>query len=352
MAAIASQSNQLYSIRPYGKAFLIKCSDASKCDFYGEPIHTPSDKLTLFYHPQTDGWIVRGSEGEEAAYWVEQENDYVEAARILATMGEEEAPECEVELGEDEDNFTLERYGRGYLIECSDPSECPWWGEKYISLSNTEGAGTAFWNNSLEGYVVRRRDVNEAEYFVHLANHPKAPRASTPTPTTPPRLTRPIEPAAPRRTRKTRTFPTDATDGGEVRFTRATARCLFQADQEKEEAGEVVWGGEAEARTEAELVEEDSDSDYVPSDDEESEDDDELFAESITEGPYTGMTLRSRGRGGYRRPAYYLTCAASHRLHGRPFLGHPAARGVRANCWEVNGEAAQQFLDGGAKMEE
>ena len=327
MAATASQSKQLYTIRPYGKAHLIECTNCSVCDFYGEPVHTPSDDLTLFFHPQTNGWIVRGSEGRLAKRWVKEENQAWEAAQTLSTMG-----------GARDDNFTLERYGRGYLIRCFDSTDCPWWGSEYIALSDAEDAGTAFWNKKLGGYIVRNRDADEAEYFVHLANHPKAPRASAPT--TPPRRSKRVSPPpAPRRTRKTRTFPTDATDGGEVRFTRATARRLFQADQEGE-AGEVVWGGEA--------MEEDSD--YVPSDEE--TDDDAEFDEATREGPYTGMTLRSRGRGGYRRPAYYLTCAASYRLHGRPFLGHPAARGVRANCWEVNSEAVQQFLDGGAKMEE
>ena len=326
MAASASQSKQLYTIRPYGKAHLIECSDTSKCNFYGEPIYTPMEGLTLFFHPQTNGWVVRGSESENAKYWVEQENDYCEAAQILSTFSE-----SAVELEEDEDNFTLERYGRGYLIECSDPSGCPWWGAQYIALSDTEGAATAFWNETLGGYIVRNRDADEAEHFVHLANHPKAPRTSGPT--TPPRVTRSTQPMAPR---KSRTFPT-AVDGGEVCFTRATARRLFQEDQEEGEAGEVT--------------NDDGDSDYVPSD--ESDDDDDAEFDKVTsEGPYTGMTLRSRGRGGYRRPAYYLTCAASHRLHGRPFLGHPAARGVRANCWEVNGDAAQQFIDGGATMEE
>ena len=71
-ATTTTQSKQLYTIRPYGKAFLIECSDTSKCEFYGEKVYQPTEGLTLFYHPQTDGWIVRGSEGEEATYWVEQ----------------------------------------------------------------------------------------------------------------------------------------------------------------------------------------------------------------------------------------------------------------------------------------
>ena len=406
MAATASQSKQLYTIRPYGKAFLIECTNCSMCEFYGEPIHTPSDDLTLFFHPQTNGWIVRGSEGRLAKRWVKEENQRFEAAQTLTTMG-----------GARDDNFTLERYGRGYLIKCSNPTECPWWGSEYIALSNTEGAGTAFWNAKLGGYIVRNRDADEAEYFVHLANHPKAPRTSAPT--TPPRRSKRVSP--PPAPRKTRTFPTDATDGGEVRFLTPTiarrlfrnptelemkdpvglykfyneaARrvsnknyeelndiqqahveaCAWDSLEEADEAGEVVWGGEAmEEDSDSDYVSSDeddyvssdeeddyvsrdednyvsSDSDYVPSDEE--TDDDAEFDEATSEGPYTGMTLRSRGRGGYRRPAYYLTCAASHRLHGRPFLGHPAARAVRANCWEVNSEAVQQFLDGGAKMEE
>lgn len=277
---------------------------------------------------------MRGSEGRLARRWVKEENQRFEAAQTLATMG-----------GARDDNFTLERYGRGYLIKCFDPTDCPWWGSEYIALSNTEGAGTAFWNAKLGGYIVRNRDADEAEYFVHLANHPKAPRTSAPT--TPPRRSKRVSPPpAPRRSRKTRTFPTDATDGGEVRFTRATARRLFQADQEEGEAGEVVWGGEAEARTEAELMEEDSDSDYVPSDEE--TDDDAEFDEATREGPYTGMTIRWRPRRGF----YIMTCSSSHRLCGRPFLGHPVARALRSNCWEIRHDATEQFVEGGAVMEE
>ena len=77
MAAIATQ---LYTIRPYGKAFLVECSDSSKCEFYGEPIHTPSDDLTLFYHSQTGGWVVRGSEARLAKRWVKEQNERFEAA--------------------------------------------------------------------------------------------------------------------------------------------------------------------------------------------------------------------------------------------------------------------------------
>lgn len=220
---MAATASQLYTIRPYGKAFLIECSDSSKCEFYGEPIHMPSDDLTLFFHPQTNGWIVRGSEGRLARRWVKEQNESFEAAQTLATMG-----------GSRDDNFTLERYGRGYLIRCFDSTECPWWGSEYIALSDAEDAGTAFWNKKLGGYIVRNRDADEAEYFVHLANHPKAPRTSAPT--TPPRRTRRASPppAPVRKTRKSRTFPTDATEGGEVRFTRATARRLFEAEQEGE----------------------------------------------------------------------------------------------------------------------
>lgn len=340
MAAIASQ--QLYTIAAYGRGYIIKCTQPDVCHFYGRKYLTIAEgasiKATSYWNDSQNGWIVRGSDYDRAKAFIDYLNakadtgapgaEEKEAAQTLATMG-----------GARDDNFTLERYGRGYLIKCSDPSECPWWGAQYIALSDTEGAGTAFWNAKLGGYIVRNRDADEAEHFVHLANHPKSPRTSAPT--TPPRRTRRASPPpAPRRSRKSRTFPTEETDGGEVHFTRATARRLFQAEQEGE-AGEVV----------EEDSDSDSDSDYVPSD-EESDDDDAEFDEVTSEGPYTGMTLRYRGRGGYRRSTYYLTCAASHHLHGRPFLGHPAARGVRDNCWEVRGETVQQFLDGGAKMEE
>ena len=96
---------------------------------------------------------------------------------------------------------------------------------------------------------------------------------------------------------------------------------------------------------EAELVKEDSDK--------ETDDDTGIDKATLATKPYTGMTVHcSSFAGSYGSPEYYLTCAASHHLHGCPFLGHaPAARAISATFWKVEDESFQQFLDGGAMWE-
>lgn len=113
--------------------------------------------------------------------------------------------EAKVELTEDDNLFTLTKHGRGYLIECNDPTQVSWWGEKYLALSEQKDAGVAFWNQTLEAYVVRGRDVEEAEYFVHRAQ--RIENRNTAVSVTPPRPIRVPRSTPPAPPRKSRTFP-------------------------------------------------------------------------------------------------------------------------------------------------
>lgn len=108
-----------------------------------------------------------------------------------------------------DDLFTITKHGRAHLIECHDPSQCSFYGNKYLALSDSDEPGVAFWNDLLYGWIVRPEDREEAEYFVHQANHPKNRQQplSQPVPQTSPihRSARLTPPPAP--TRTTRRFP-------------------------------------------------------------------------------------------------------------------------------------------------
>lgn len=173
MAAIAN--NQLYNLTAYGRGYLITCTDPSKCSFYEQQyltIAADEEKeinVVSYWNAGQSGWVVRNRDVEYAREFVRFLNqDYAEqdAAETLASFHEEAI----VDLEDDEDLYTIDQYGRGYLIECNDPTKSEWWGEKYIALSESSEPGIAYWNNTLEAYIVRGRDAEEAEYFVHRAN--------------------------------------------------------------------------------------------------------------------------------------------------------------------------------------
>ena len=362
-AAFATQSNnQLYSLTPYGRGYLIKCSQPSACDFYAQKYLTvakdPSIDVKAFWNATQNGWIVRGRDLVYAQEFVRYLNatnvdtEEKEAAEALASMKDE----AEVDLG-NEPLYTLIKHGRAYLIECNDPKQSTWWGEKYIALSNHKDAAVAFWNASLEGYIVKGRDVEEAEFFLHIANRPStAPAPATPkpktqsrrkvvVPTTPRRSARLAtkrrqEPVAPtpavRQLRRiahpevpSRTFQTGPTVNFIKKFPKVEVRRrLFTEDEEELE----------------------EDEEYEPESADDEEDDDEAFDEVVYQ-PYKGMTLRHRP-GNCVVPLYWLTCGADHKLYGRPYLGYPAAKAVRANCWKVEPNMEKQYIDGGAKFVE
>ena len=321
MAAVA-QSNSLYNLTSYGRGYLITCTDPSACDFYGRAYLTIAQDSQMnrvaYWNDSHSGWIVRGRDVEYAKAFIQYLNDR-NAAETLASLAYSGRDEAKVDLSDDEDLITLAKHGRGYLIECNDPSRITWWGEKYIALSEQEDAGVAYWNPTLEAYVVRGRNAEEAEYFVHRANHPKNQNVDAPK--TPPRPIRVPRNTPPAPVRKTRTF----TQGESQRFTRSVARRLFE---EKED--------------------DTSDEEYVPSEEDDESDDDEIYDEEVTSnGPYVGMTLR-RARDG----SVYMTCGSSHRLFGHAYLGYPPAKmTTRPNCWRVREGTESQFVTGGATYE-
>jgi hypothetical protein len=340
-AANASQSKNLYTLIGYGDGYLITCADPNACDFYEQKYLTIAKDETMerqaFWNATLYGWFVRGRDVVYAKAFVDYLNqqqettaEEKEVANALVTMGDLD-DEADVELSEDEDLFTLSTYGRAYLIECHDPSQCAFYGNKYIALSDTEEPGVAFWNDRLSGWIVRPEDRDEAEYFVHQANHPKnlRRRPATPILTTPPRPTRATPPVAP--VRKSRTFPM----GESQRLTRSVARRLFESEQQQQATMESSDDDGLEPDY-------DSSSDYVPSEDEDESDDEDMNEHVYL--PYEGMTLRPNNRSG----GFYMTCSNAHHLQGRPYLGHPAAHCLRPNCWSVASGTEQQFLEGGA----
>jgi hypothetical protein len=385
-----AEDEDLFTLTQHGRGYLIECNDPKQTSWWGEKYLALSEvnKPGIAYWNKTlEAYVVRGRDVEEAEYFVHRANHpenrtttpktslrpiripreappapqrttrrtrtfpLGESQRFTRSVARrlfeaEQEPRTDEQLTEevmeDEDLFTLTQHGRGYLIECNDPSQCAFFGNRYIALSDTEEPGVAFWDDRLSGWFLSPEYRKEAEYFVHQANHPEN-RTTTPKTPSRPIRTPPTTPPAP--PRKTRTFPL----GESQRFTRSVARRLFEEG--------AVWGGEEEPRTEDQLAgevmedeDDTSDEDYVPSEDEEdSEDDDELFEEATTsDGPYVGMTLRTSRRG-----PTYLTCAASHRLHGSPYLGFPAANMTsRPNCWEVQPGSEAQFVEGGARFEE
>ena len=396
-AAFATQSKQLYTLTAYGRGFIIKCEVPSQCDFYGQKYLTIAEDATTkavsFWNDSHNGWIVRGRDYVFAEAFVKFLNnnqttttDDMEAAEALASMNDE----AEVMLG-DEPLYTMTHYGRGYLIECNDPKQSTWWGEKYIALSNRKEPAVAFWNASLEGYIVKGRDAEEAEFFIHLANRPStAPKPAEPTPSTPKRTRakpapvpatprrsarlaaqrREEPPAAPvvvRQTRRiahpevpSRTFQMGPTVNFIRKFPKVQVRRRLFAQDDDEMR--FVWGGEAEPM-EDEMEDrmgyvcaslqrggDGLDDDYVPDSEEDEEDDDGEFDRTVYQ-PYKGMTLRPRP-GDSVVPLYWLTCGADHKLYGRPYLGYPAAKAVRANCWKVEPNAEKQYIDGGAVFQE
>ena len=145
---------ELWTIRPYGAEFLIECNDNNKCYFSGKPVYEPYGKhVTLTYHTQTGGWTVPASQEQFARKWVEEEN------------------ECEVEEPEGCGEFYLEPNGQDYILKCSDPSECDWWGKRFILLSDEEGASKAYLSVKNGGYNVKNKNLEEAEQFVNFMNN-------------------------------------------------------------------------------------------------------------------------------------------------------------------------------------
>ena len=57
--------------------------------------------------------------------------------------------------------YTFEFYGHGYLIKVRDSSRCDFYGEKYLTIaSNDTFEIVAFWNEKLQGWVVKPKDAD------------------------------------------------------------------------------------------------------------------------------------------------------------------------------------------------
>ena len=315
----------LYKLESYGSDSIIRVTRPSECNFFAQQSLTIAKSDTLdvkaTWNTTDRGWVCENKNLEYANAFVTEMNRLYEAEYDSEDMDDSSF------MNEDFPLFTITPHGRAYLIRCNDWTACEWWTEKYIALSNNEEPAVAFWNDRLGGYIVRGRDKREACRFVLRANQPKWDGVDTPTtaPSTPIRPSSPVPPNAPARPRKTRSriLPAEREEGEVLKRANAVKRTLCVTDEE-----------------------EDSDSDYVPSEDEiDSEDDDELFVENTTDihdGPYSGMTLRLTLGG------FYMTCSADHPLYNRPYLGHPAAASKSPNCWFVRSGTETQFLEGGA----
>ena len=131
MSAIASSTNaNLYNLTTYGRAYLITCTNSSKCGFFGTAYLTIANDadgvpVVAYWNHSVAGWIVKARDYAYAKAFVDELN----AADTLVTLGESEvtdeayeADEAEVNMEEDDDIYTIARYGRAYLIECNDPT--------------------------------------------------------------------------------------------------------------------------------------------------------------------------------------------------------------------------------------
>ena len=66
--------------------------------------------------------------------------------------------------------YTLQEYGKGYLIVCNNPSKCDFLGTAYLQMNSSDDRSIAYWNGPLGGWVVRRKYYDDAEYFVNNLN--------------------------------------------------------------------------------------------------------------------------------------------------------------------------------------
>lgn len=64
--------------------------------------------------------------------------------------------------------FHLEPLGRGFVITMEEPSECDFYGEPLIYLTqDAEKGPAAVWDDSKKGWLVNRRDHDAACCFVN-----------------------------------------------------------------------------------------------------------------------------------------------------------------------------------------
>lgn len=66
--------------------------------------------------------------------------------------------------------YTLQEYGRGYIIRCNNPSKCEFLGKPCIYMNDSEYGPKAYFNGPIGAWVVRRRDYNDALSFVNKLN--------------------------------------------------------------------------------------------------------------------------------------------------------------------------------------
>jgi len=67
--------------------------------------------------------------------------------------------------------YNVAPLGRGYLLTCSNPNLCEFYGQTYLTIAEDQSvSATAFWSDTHQGWIVRGRDVTFAEAFVEYLN--------------------------------------------------------------------------------------------------------------------------------------------------------------------------------------
>lgn len=67
-------------------------------------------------------------------------------------------------------SFTLTGHGKEFLLECYEPSAYDWWGKESLNLTDEKDPVIVVWNSTLQAYIVKDTQIEEAEYFIHRTN--------------------------------------------------------------------------------------------------------------------------------------------------------------------------------------
>lgn len=336
-------SRPLYSLVKSGDCFVIKPTDSGHSPLCGVQFlqlrSSPHPTRGYgFWSEEQEGWVVLREDRDDAMEFIRRLNKgdlgaiQIVTREVAELVEQQSPPPVESEQKEvpsvtppesppapiSAPLYFQEVYGKAFVIRCTDLTKCTFRDTHYLALDDSKFPPIAFWNEKIGGWLVRPKDKEAGEAFVRLANTHS--RSSSPK----------EAPGAPQKPTRDQSSHTK-----DLKRSDKVVRQLFSsgASETKDDATESIHDDD------------DDDEDYV--------DEDEVETPTVPaasplapnkDQPYSGMKLRKTRDGDF-----YLTCSRDHHLHGRPWLGNPAAKKTtRNNCWFVKHGTEQQFVTGGA----
>ena len=162
--------------------WVIRCSNWETTDYLYESQLEIQNQIVSDWDEELNGFVVSNSQYQHASAWVNCQNQMI--------YNDEHPDYAEYEDGywepyEDEDSddqypqaysrgshgFILAPSGRGYLITVDEPTDCDFFGEPILYLTeDTYNGPSAVWDESKMGWIVNRRDLNAAKDFVNTYN--------------------------------------------------------------------------------------------------------------------------------------------------------------------------------------